>query len=238
MAAGLAPRSRRREQPIRVEKRPERLTSVSTAINLNMFKGSNRGDVRLLGLPALAYLPLILIVLCWSIFLAFAVRTWGRKGWFTLLTAPFIPVAWLGVMVLVAVEPAKLPTNVQASEPMSLTTTQNWLWLALYVAIFLLLIAGFGIITAFAWRSFRPNSDDSNYIRLHRETLGSSSVNIRRISSFSRIRLGGTFALTNWARMYVVESISPHGRAERFNYAIDPITGQRKMRSNGMWREV
>ena len=131
-----------------------------------------------------------------------------------------------------------MPTNVQASEPKSLTPTQSWLWLALYVAIFLLLIAGFGIVTAFAWRSFRPNSDDSNYIQLHRETLGSSSVNIRRISSFSRIRLGGTFALTNWARMYVVESISPHGRAERFNYAIDPITGQRKMRSNGMWREV
>ncbi len=61
--------------------------------------------MRLLGLPALAYLPLILIliVLCWSMFLAFAVRTWGRKGWLTLLTAPFIPVAWLGVMVLVVV---------------------------------------------------------------------------------------------------------------------------------------
>ncbi len=121
---------------------------------------------------------------------------------------------------------------------MSLMTIQSWMWLALYVAIFLLLIAGFGIITAFAWRSFRSNADDSNYIRLHRETLGSSSVNIRRISSLSRIRLGGTFALTNWARMYVVESIGPHGRAERFNYAIDPITGQRKMRSTGTWREV
>ena len=121
---------------------------------------------------------------------------------------------------------------------MSLTTTQSWMWLAVYTAVFLLLISGFVIVSALAWRSFRPNASDINYIRLHRETLGSSNIRVRRISSFSRLWLGGTFDLTNWARLYTVESISPHGSAERFNYAVDPISGQRKMRGTGIWHEV
>ena len=60
---------------------------------------------------------------------------------------------------------------------------------------------------------------------------------MRRISSFSKVWLGGNNDLSNWARLYKVSSTSLTAQAEKFYYAVDPFTGY-KIRKPGGWLDV
>ena len=119
---------------------------------------------------------------------------------------------------------------------MSAEQNSTWLFIYLTCIVLLIMIAAFVVINA--WRSFRPNPKDISYIQRHRETQGSSNITVRRISGLSRLWLCGLSDLTNWTRMYAVTGSDAHGSEQRFYYAVDPITGLRKMRSSGTWHDV
>ena len=111
-------------------------------------------------------------------------------------------------------------------------------WLLIYSGVTLSLIAAALGMYIFGLRALKSRPEDKVLIKNYLEHNHLNAINIRRISSFSRLWLGGIFELSNLCRIYAVDIERTNEAGTRLYFSFDYIGGAIKVRRGHRWRDV